>query len=256
LRRKQHTVLDVWLMVVMCVWLSDIALAAILNTGRYDLGWYVGRIYGLLAASFLLIVLLLENGRQYARLVNMSVELSAANKTLGLLSRQDGLTELANRRSFDEYLAEQIALAGRHNRPLALVLCDVDHFKAYNDLYGHQLGDACLTRVAAALQSCCRRPADMAARYGGEEFAIILPDTDLAGAMQVAEAARTAVIGMKILHGNSTTGQHVSISGGVAVWPTEIGATAQQLIAAADQALYQAKNLGRNRVACVEPTPH
>ena len=99
-RSRPYTVLDAWLLVVMCVWLFDIALAAILNTGRYDLGWYVGRIYGLLAASFLLITLLIEDSRQYARLVQMSVELSAANKALAKISRYDGLTELANRRYF------------------------------------------------------------------------------------------------------------------------------------------------------------
>jgi diguanylate cyclase (GGDEF)-like protein len=249
-RRKPHTVLDVWLLVVMCVWLCDIALAAILNTGRYDLGWYVGRIYGLLAASFLLIVLLLENARQYARLVQMSVELSTANKALAELSRQDGLTGLANRRSFDEYLVEQIALASRQRRELALVLCDVDHFKGYNDLYGHQGGDECLRRVAAALHSCCRRPADLAARYGGEEFAIILPDTDLAGAVQVAEAAKAALANIGIPHANSAAGPLVSISCGVAVL---LSGSAQQLIASADQALYQAKDLGRNRVVGMQP---
>lgn len=246
--RRPHTVLDVWLLVVMFVWLFDIALAAILNTGRYDLGWYVGRIYGLLAASFLLIVLLIENGRQYARLVHMSVELSAANDALGKLSRHDGLTKLANRRFFDEYLAEQIALARRHQRSLALVLCDVDHFKAYNDHYGHQAGDECLKQVAIALRSCCHRPADMAARYGGEEFAIILPDTELPGATHVAEAAREAVAHLKVLHGRSPTTPHISISAGVAVLLLEIDMTAPQLIAAADRALYQAKRLGRNQV--------
>jgi diguanylate cyclase (GGDEF)-like protein len=249
-RRKPHTALDMWLLVVMCVWLCDIALAAILNTGRYDLGWYVGRIYGLLAASFLLIVLLLENAGQYTRLIRLSVELSTANTALAQLSRQDGLTGLANRRSFDEYLAEQISLASRHKWELALVLCDVDHFKAYNDLYGHQGGDECLRQVAAALQSCCRRPADLAARYGGEEFAIILPDTDLAGAILVAEAVKAAVARMGVPHEKSTTGALVSISGGVAVLAS---GNAQQLIASADQALYQAKNLGRNRVVCLQP---
>jgi len=250
-RRRPHSVLDIWLQVVLCVWLFDIALAAILNTGRYDLGWYAGRIYGLLAASFLLMVLLSENARQYARMVRMSGELRVANQALAQLSRQDGLTALANRRFFDEYLTEQIALASRYQRSMALLLCDVDHFKAYNDHYGHPAGDACLKQVAAALQACSQRPADMAARYGGEEFAMVLPDTDLAGAAQVAEAARAAVAGMRIPHGYSSTAPYVSISVGVSVLLWKMGMSAPQLIASADQCLYQAKRAGRNQVACV-----
>lgn len=249
-RRKPHTALDVWLMVVLCVWLFDIGLGAILNTGRYDLGWYAGRIYGMVAASFLLIVLLIENSRQYAQLVQVSVELRAANAALAQLSRHDGLSGLANRRSLDEYLSEQTALASRHQRALAFVMCDVDHFKTYNDHYGHQAGDECLRQVSAALKSCCCRPADMAARYGGEEFALILPDTDAAGGTQVAEAARQAVAHLKIPHAHSSTGTLVSISCGVAVLHLDTGMAAHELIATADRCLYQAKHAGRNRVVC------
>jgi len=249
-RSKPHTALDVWLMVVLCVWLFDIGLGAILNTGRYDLGWYAGRIYGMVAASALLIALLLENARQYALLVQVSLELRAANTALAQLSRNDGLTGLANRRSFDEYLSEQMAQASRHQRTLTLVLCDVDHFKAYNDHYGHPEGDECLKRVSAALQSCCCRPADMAARYGGEEFALILPDTDAAGGVQVAESARRAVAGLNMPHAHSSTTAVVSMSCGVADLQPDVAMTAQSLIAAADQCLYQAKRAGRNRVIC------
>jgi diguanylate cyclase (GGDEF)-like protein len=256
--RRPRTVLDVWLMVVMCVWLFDIALAAILNTGRYDLGWYVGRIYGLLAASFLLGVLLVENGRYYARLVQCSAKLSAANKSLEQLSLHDALTDLANRRFFDAYLADQLAVARRHQRSLALVVCDVDSFKAYNDHYGHPAGDECLRQVAAAIRSCCRRTADMAARHGGEEFAMILPDTDQAGAVRIAEAARRAVAELNIPHAHSPAAPHVSISGGVALLPRTNALSAEQLMAAADQALYQAKDAGRNRIVSAgsEPGPN
>ncbi len=254
-RQRPHSVLDLWLMVVMCAWLFDIALSAVFNASRFDLGWYAGRIYGLLAASSLLIVLLIESGTHYTRLAQLSAELSAANKALEQLSLHDGLTNLANRRSFDNYLADQIAIARRYKRSLALVMCDVDDFKAYNDRYGHQAGDECLKQIAAALRSCCRRPADMAARYGGEEFALILPDTGLIGAAQIAEAARNAVSQLGISHDDSAAGSHVSISGGVAVLQRNIDMTAEQLIAAADQALYQAKHLGRNRVACVQAEP-
>ncbi len=248
MRRGARTVLDVWLMIVMCAWLFDIALAALINTGRYDLGWYCGRVYGMLAASFLLIVLLLENSRQYTRMVEMAIELSTANATLAQLTRHDSLTELANRRYFDEYLAEQIALAQRSKRPLTLVLCDIDHFKAFNDHYGHPGGDACLRQVALSLRACCRRPADMAARYGGEEFAFILPDTDLIGAAQVADAARAALAFVKIPHVKSAVGPHVTISAGVAALNASAGMTAAELIEAADQALYRAKAMGRNQV--------
>ena len=177
------------------------------------------------------------------------VQLSAAltaNQSLEEMSLHDGLTGIANRRFFDTYLAGQIAIARRRKRSLALVLCDVDEFKSYNDHHGHQAGDACLIRIAAALQACCRRPGDMAARYGGEEFALVLPDTDLAGAETIAEAARDAVTHLKIEHAASGIGFQVSISGGIAIWETDV--TAAQLIAAADESLYRAKREGRNRM--------
>jgi diguanylate cyclase (GGDEF)-like protein len=193
-----------------------------------------------------------ERTRQLAKL---SAELSAANKSLEQLSLQDGLTDLANRRCFDNYLAKQVAVARRYKRRLALVLCDVDAFKAYNDCYGHQAGDACLKQVAAALRSCCRRPADMAARYGGEEFALILPDTELIGAAQIAETARDAIAQLRIPHAHSPAAPYVTISGGVAVLLRHIHMSAEQLITAADATLYQAKHLGRNRMVFVQAEP-
>ena len=181
--------------------------------------------------------------------------LGAANASLEHLSLHDGLTDLANRRYFDDYLAGQMAVARRHQRALALVMCDVDAFKAYNDQYGHQAGDECLKQVAAALRSCCRRPADMAARYGGEEFAVILPDTDLSGAARIAETARDAVAQLKIPHENSPASPFVSVSGGVAVLLPSIDMNTQQLTEAADRALYQAKQAGRNRMVCARAEP-
>jgi len=246
--RRSHTILDVWLMVVLGVWLCDLGLSALLNGGRYDLGWYVGRLNGLVASSFLLVLLLIESGRSYSRLLGLSVELQNANATLERLSLQDGLTGLANRRSFDLFLEEQITVARRHGRTLALVLVDVDHFKAYNDSYGHQAGDECLRRVASSLGECCRRPTDKAARYGGEEFALILPDTEAPGAWLIAETARNAVLDQKIPHANSVTSPYVTISGGIAIVSAGEPATAEQLIAAADKALYLAKQAGRNRM--------
>jgi diguanylate cyclase (GGDEF)-like protein len=186
------------------------------------------------------------------RQIQMSAELLTANKELERLSSRDGLTDLANRRHFDVYLATELARARRTNRTLALVLCDVDFFKPFNDHYGHQAGDDCLKRVAVALQSAGRRPADLVTRYGGEEFAVVLPETDLAGAVKVAEACRSAVEQLKITHEYSNAASHVSISAGVAGLLPGMAITAEQLILAADQALYQAKHLGRNRVVAVQ----
>ena len=178
--------------------------------------------------------------------------LGTANESLEYLSLHDGLTDLANRRLFDRYLADQTAIARRHQRPLALILYDVDSFKAYNDHYGHQAGDECLKQIAGALRSCCRRPGDMAARHGGEEFAMILPDTELNSAVQVGETARNAVMGLKIPHQHSLAAAYATISGGVAVLVRNRDMTVEQLTAAADGALYQAKHLGRNQIVCAQ----
>ncbi|MGB5080786.1 MAG: diguanylate cyclase [Burkholderiales bacterium] len=184
-----------------------------------------------------------------------SAELLSANKQLEVLASQDGLTEIANRRHFDVYLATELARARRTRQTVALALCDVDFFKPYNDHYGHPAGDMCLQRVAAALQSACRRPADLVARYGGEEFALVLPETELDGAVQVAETARKAVEQLKVAHEHSTAAPHVSISAGVAAQLPGMTFTAEQLIRAADEALYQAKHLGRNRIVVLQTNP-
>lgn len=176
----------------------------------------------------------------------------AANGVLEQQSLQDGLTKIANRRLLDTYLAGQIAIALRHKRTLAFVLCDVDAFKAFNDQYGHQAGDACLKAIAAAIRLCCHRPADMAARYGGEEFALILPDTDLAGAGRIAETCRLAVAALNIPHAFSSTGPQVSISGGVAILDGKNPISMEQLINEADKSLYRAKREGRNRMVSAQ----
>jgi len=249
-RQHQRSVLDLWLIVVMCVWLFDMGLSAAFNASRYDVGWYGGRIYGLVAASWLLIVLLGKMSKQQAELAALSAQLSLANKALEQQSLHDGLTELANRRFFDTHLALQMGVARRHpQRMLALIMFDMDFFKAYNDRYGHVAGDECLKKVAEVLRSCCRRPADMAARYGGEEFALILPDTDWNGAAHLAEHARYAVAQLQIPHAASAASHFVSISGGIAVFDPRASTTTAELIAAADHALFQAKSLGRNRIS-------
>jgi diguanylate cyclase (GGDEF)-like protein len=182
----------------------------------------------------------------------VSESLMSANRTLQHLSFHDALTDLANRRNFDAYLASQMGVARREGRSLAMVMCDVDTFKAFNDAYGHPAGDDCLRRVAAALRSCCRRPGDMAVRYGGEEFALVLPETDLAGAVLIAEAALEAVASLKIQHpGSAAATPWVSICCGVAVMDRP-DMTVEALITAADENLFRAKNAGRN---CVVATP-
>ena len=164
---------------------------------------------------------------------------------LAKLATTDGLTGLANRRRFDEHLATEVARAARSGEPLSLVLCDVDNFKRYNDLYGHPRGDGCLIAVAKVLDGLVRRPADLAARYGGEEFALVLPNTNEEGAALVASRLREVVRELKMDHdGNEGRGM-VTVSAGVA---TVIGAwTPAELIALADRALYEAKAGGRDR---------
>lgn len=159
----------------------------------------------------------------------------------------DGLTGLHNRRSFDERLAMEALHAVRNRLPLSLLLIDVDHFKLYNDLYGHPAGDEALRRVSSVLKSNMLRPVDLAARYGGEEFVCMLPETPLEGAMAVAERMRQGVAALGIAHGASETNA-ISISIGVACRPGPPVVPAAELIAAADHALYEAKRGGRNRV--------
>jgi len=179
--------------------------------------------------------------------LEMSRDLASANRELEKLSRQDGLTGIANRRYFDSYLVTEVRRAAREKAPVSLILSDVDHFKAFNDCYGHQAGDDCLRRVAAALSSAGRRPADLAARYGGEEFAIVLPGTVLEGAVDVAQAVSRVIDGLAIPHARSAVDQTVTLSQGVVSLIPEKESASEDLIQRADQALYMAKQQGRNR---------
>nr|WP_281411983.1 GGDEF domain-containing protein [Motiliproteus sediminis] len=167
---------------------------------------------------------------------------------LASLARMDYLTELPNRRECDRKLEQEWLRLRRHGEPLALVLIDIDHFKAYNDHYGHSLGDDCLRQVAKAMSRCLRRPADMLARYGGEEFMAILPETTREGAETVAQAMVEAVRQTGLPHEASSTADWVTISAGVAALVPEDGATPREISELADNALYRAKSGGRNRV--------
>ncbi|MBU2027962.1 MAG: diguanylate cyclase, partial [Proteobacteria bacterium] len=164
------------------------------------------------------------------------------------LSIHDGLTGIANRRHFDEFYQQEWKRALREETPLSLLLCDLDFFKNYNDTYGHQAGDDCLRAVAGVLQKGLRRPGDLAARYGGEEFIVVLPGTLREGALAVSESLRKAVEALAIPHSASAAASVVTICLGVSITVPGPGKSPADLLAAADRALYQAKEGGRNRV--------
>ena len=184
------------------------------------------------------------------KLLEVSRELAAANLRLELLAHQDGLTGIANRRAFDYLIERHFAQAARQRSPLSVAICDVDHFKAYNDRYGHPAGDDCLRRVAGAVARCCRRGSDLAARYGGEEFVLLLPDTPQSGALQLAEAVRREVAALAIPHEGSPTAAVITLSAGVATFTHGRDNTPADLVERADAALYRAKNTGRDRCVC------
>jgi diguanylate cyclase (GGDEF)-like protein/PAS domain S-box-containing protein len=171
--------------------------------------------------------------------------LQESNARLDLLARTDALTNLNNRRSFDDAVEREYLRAVRSNAPVSVLLCDIDYFKRFNDNYGHPQGDACLKEVAACLQAALRRPADIAARYGGEEFVALLPDTDAAGALAVAETFREAVRAINIPHRGSPH-RRVTVSIGVATVPGAGIDSPGQLVRKADEALYQSKATGRD----------
>ena len=177
-----------------------------------------------------------------------------AEIALEAMTREDGLTGLGNRRGFDEALEREFFRAARNAAPLSLIMIDVDWFKPFNDRFGHQAGDECLRAVAGAVARSVRRPDDITARYGGEEFAILLPDVGVGGGLSVAEQVRLAVAALAIERGHEP-GQHLTISAGVAaVFPGRGAANPQDLVKAADEALYAAKHSGRDRV-CVAEDP-
>lgn len=175
-------------------------------------------------------------------------ELETANTALARLAGLDGLTGIPNRRNFDEFFQRAWRQAMRDTSPLSCIMIDIDHFKAYNDTYGHHAGDECLIRVAKALEACSVRPGDMVARYGGEEFVVVLPDTEATGAQRVAERMRRQIEGLALPHAGSPVGPFVTLSLGVATLDAP-GIKAEDLLQAADMALYEAKRTGRNQVA-------
>ncbi len=174
-------------------------------------------------------------------------QLKLNNEKFKELATVDGLTQLANRRRFDEYLAREWQRAAREQKPISLVLTDIDFFKRYNDTYGHQGGDDCLRSCAAAIKESVKRATDLAARYGGEEFAVILPNTEASDAAYVVEEIRGNIAALKIVHAKSAVSRYVTFSFGIATLIPGRNESFENLIVAADKALYQAKEAGRDR---------
>ncbi|RBA23471.1 sensor domain-containing diguanylate cyclase [Herminiimonas fonticola] len=243
-----------------------VLISVALSTEEVLTGWREETIR-YVSASVVLIVLLWIMGlrlihqitireRAQAELRIARDDLERMNGELAALALLDGLTGLANRRRFDAALDEEYVRAMRNRTPLALVMLDVDHFKKYNDRYGHPQGDECLRLVSRVLKKLQSRTGDLVARYGGEEFAILLPGTDIDGATVVAERTRAAIQELNIEHAENP-GSIVTISAGVtSIVPVRslAGNSAQDLVRTADQALYQAKESGRNRVCTLVST--
>lgn len=194
--------------------------------------------------------------RAMERIAEMRDQLHQLNAELEALSQLDSLTQIYNRRTFNELAQQQWALAKRHQQPVSALMIDVDHFKLFNDHYGHPAGDACLKKVSQAIKSCIHRSSDIFGRYGGEEFVVLLPETDAKGAQRVAQAISEALEQLALRHDVSPTANHVTASIGGATCLRTTGHDLEELIKNADRALYKAKRAGRNRSWVEEVATH
>jgi diguanylate cyclase (GGDEF)-like protein len=235
---RLRSVLDQWLLIAVLACFVDTTLN-LLSTARFSVGWYIARIFSMFAPGVVVCLLVWEVNLLYRRLFD-------AHTSLLRISVRDGLTGVYNRAYFDGQYRKEFDRARRTHAPLSLILIDIDHFKQYNDAFGHLKGDACLAAVASALAGVLKRPADFVARYGGEEFVIVLPETDLRGASEIAEQAREAV--MQLSLATPAPVGYVTISAGCAVVGPDRVLPPDDLVGAADAALYRAKSAGRNRV--------
>ena len=215
--------------------------------------WYAIALYAAIALGLVWIVGVARSRAVLKDRVDelslLKSQLESANVRLEVLAAHDGLTGLLNRRSLDSELARRCQAAVRLDEPVAALMVDIDYFKPYNDRYGHQAGDECLIAVANAISSALERPQDSVSRYGGEEFAAILPGTDATGARLVAERVRAAVQGLGMEHEDSSVAEVVTVSVGFAALVPAFGEPPSRIIDLADEALYRAKNGGRNRVS-------
>ncbi|MDK8464048.1 GGDEF domain-containing protein [Marinobacter sp. SS13-12] len=203
---------------------------------------YAGSVAGVLTLSGVFLYLFRKNIDQ------AESELTINNRYLETLSSTDPLTGLANRRGLDETLEREWARLSRHPAPLSVIMCDVDHFKLFNDRYGHDGGDRCLQQIATTLKDIVSRPSDLVARYGGEEFALVLPGTGEEGARYLGEKLREAVRELAVPNADVGTGARITISVGVTSIDHFRSDEAACLLKRADTALYQAKENGRNQV--------
>ncbi|AKC70195.1 sensor domain-containing diguanylate cyclase [Pandoraea oxalativorans] len=245
---RLRTVLDLWVALAVLACVTDTVLS-LMSTVRFSLGWYLARFFSMSAPGLLVCVLVWEVTRLYR-------ELTRAHLRLIEYSNRDALTGIYNRRYFNDRFPSDYEQARRAGRPLSLLMIDVDHFKRYNDAYGHPVGDECLEHVALALMRATHRPADLVARYGGEEFVIVLPDTDERGALFVATRVTQSVRALA-KPGPGPQG-YVTVSVGCATHVPQQGNaedTPDRLIALADDALYAAKRLGRDRVEVAQGVP-
>lgn len=252
------TIISFGLRVQFPVCLLIISLAAVMTIlTTVSLNWKIDwfkfcHYYGLGSAITLIIVGLIERQERFAFLQEMlvahqTVELDRLNRALDRVSREDPLTSLANRRAFDEVLHKEWERAKRDQQGIALLYMDVDFFKLYNDTYGHNIGDVCLRRVAQTIKQALRRPADLAARYGGEEFVVLLPNTDLEGAMDVAQRIIKHIDALALPHSRSKVASFVTLSVGVTYLIPTNQNTLTAFLAKADAALYKAKENGRHQ---------
>ena len=235
-------------------WCFAIPVVAPISLRMLAVGDSIHLIMGLMIAIFGVAMLatsaqvhrVFSDSERLRRELLSSIELGHA---LENLVRLDSLTGIPNRRLFEEELGKEWGRSERDSEPLSIIIADIDHFKEYNDLYGHPAGDSCLTRVAQAMHGALSRPGDLVARLGGEEFAFLLPQTDLRGAISVAEQVRDRILALNLAHEATEVAKQVTLSFGVASSDSDSISSAAELVRAADVALYGAKRRGRNQIA-------
>jgi diguanylate cyclase (GGDEF)-like protein len=238
------SVVDLWVAVAVIAIAGD-AYLTLVGAGRYTLGWYAARLEVIVAGFLVLTIFLYQIDHMYR-------ELALVTERLSEQALIDGLTEVSNRRAFDQHIKSVVSMSARRKAPMAVIMMDIDRFKLYNDAFGHLAGDECLRRVAASVRNQLKRPSDFLARYGGEEFVAVLADVDRAGALTVAEKIRVAVEDEGLSHAPESEIACVTLSIGVHSVTTEPTTPVSSVIEPADHALYLSKRNGRNRVTMTD----